>query len=39
MFWGVNGHVPAWMDGKSAADYVSEMKLHVHEVISHTRGT
>ncbi|XP_056008702.1 anti-sigma-I factor RsgI6-like [Ostrea edulis] len=39
MFWGVNGHVPAWMEGKSATEYVSEMKLHVHEVVSHTRGT
>ncbi|XP_061166383.1 uncharacterized protein LOC133175304 [Saccostrea echinata] len=39
MFWGVDGHAPAWLAGKSASEYVSEMKLHVQEVISHTRGT
>lgn len=39
MFWGVDGHSPAWLNGMSPSQYISEMKLHVQEVINHTRGT
>lgn len=39
MFWGVDGHSPAWLQGMTPAEYITEMKLHVQQVISHTRGT
>lgn len=39
MFWDVNGHSPAWLDGLSKTDMLSEMHKRVNDTINHTRGT
>ncbi|KAK3083789.1 hypothetical protein FSP39_003248 [Pinctada imbricata] len=38
MFWAVDDHVPAWLNGLSQSQIVAEMKRHVTNMISHTKG-
>lgn len=39
MFWAVKRFSPKWLEGKSPADFITEMKRHINDVVSHTNGT
>ncbi|XP_048752453.2 anti-sigma-I factor RsgI6-like [Ostrea edulis] len=39
MFWATDGHSPNWLGGKSQSDFITEMKRHISDVVSHTNGT
>ncbi|OWF48073.1 uncharacterized protein LOC110453569 [Mizuhopecten yessoensis] len=38
MYWGVNGHYPAWLDHLSDQQVLQAMHTHLNDMISHTRG-
>jgi len=38
MFWGVDGHIPAWVDHMSSSQILQEMHTHVNDMIARTRG-
>lgn len=38
MFWGVDGHSPAWLDGLSSTEILQQMHMRVNGMIAHTYG-
>lgn len=38
MFWGVDGHSPAWLDGLSSTEILQQMHMRVNGMIAHTDG-